>query len=664
MKRQVRRILMTASAWTIVVSGVCVAADDYRVLGDSAHTVLHASLMEQSRVQARDRLAKVASAVQSAESVARRREELRSWFRKTLGPFPEKTPLNPRVVGTVECDGYRIERVIYESRPKHHVTANLYVPTTGEPPFPGVLIPCGHSNNGKANTAYQSACILLARHGMAALIYDPIGQGERVQLIESKRHGTTTHTLLHVGALLVGLNTAHYRTWDGIRSLDYLAGRPEVDGERIGCSGNSGGGTMTTWLMAADDRIGAAAPSCFVTTQQRIFEKIGPQDGEQLFPFQGSSGIDHADFFTMRAPKPTLILAAEQDYFDVEGTRETFREAKAVYRMLGRPDAVDMFSYDDQHGFSKPRREAMAAWMCRHLLGKEQPVVEPELTVQKDQTVQVTRTGQVVRDFDDEVHVGQWNLRRAKSLAAEREAFRAAHDDSRFREAVRRLICLRDDRPEPRVETVGTIQRDGYYIEKLVLRVEGEVPVPALVFVPNKTDGALPAVLYVDARGKAADAAVGGPIERLVDEGRVVMSIDVRGFGETADRGSSGKYHNDEFRVAMLALHVGRPLLGQRVEDAIGALGVLAGRIEVDARRIDLVGIGRAGPVALHAAALDSRVATVEVRDSIGSWVDDVVARPLAPNLLGHAVPGALLAYDLPDLAAMLSEVKFTSSGH
>jgi hypothetical protein len=161
-------------------------------------------------------------------------------------------------------------------------------------------------------------------------------------------------------------------------------------------------------------------------------------------------------------------------------------------------------------------------------------------------------------------------------------------------------------------------------------------------------------VIYLDSRGKAADADAGGPIEQLVKQGNLVLAVDLCGWGETADDGKQSKYRNDEFRNAMLAMHVGRPLLGRRVEDVLAVVDVLAADERVDTGAIHLVGIERAGPVVLHAAVLDRRIASVATRDSINSWADDVVARPLAENQLSQVVPGALAHYDLPDLVEML----------
>ena len=637
---------------SVVVTSGAALADDFTVLDGKNDSLLHDYMMKHVNDQYEARREGLKASLASRGTILQRQKRLRDDFREMIGPLPEKTPLNAKVVGCVDCDDYRIEKVIYESRPGHHVTANLYLPTQGRPPYPGVLVPCGHSANGKAAEAYQSASILLAKNGLVALIFDPIGQGERLQLLDAPRNGTTTHTLLGLGALLVGVNTGNYRLWDGIRSLDYLAGRPEVDPKRLGCTGNSGGGTMTTWLMAADDRIDVAAPSCFVTSLERMLAIRPPPDCEQLWPGQGARGIEHTDFITMRAPKPTRILAAEKDFFPFDGTQEAYREAADVYGVLGQPDRVDLFSYDDGHGFSQPRRQAAVQWMCRWFFNDPSEIVELEHTLQEDTDLQVTRTGQVVQDYDDEATVQSLNLHRARLLAASRKAFWTANDKEACLAELRRLIGLRPSLAQPNVTAKGVLQRDGYRIEKLVIRRQDELPVPALLFVPERSQAKLPATLYVDGRGKAVDAQPEGPIEELVRRQRIVLSIDVRGYGETADdpKESPGKYFNVEFRTAALAIHIGRTLIGQRVEDVVTALEVLATRDDVDRRQIELVGVDRAGPVVLHAAAIDPRFTGVVVRSVIRSWIDDVVAKPLEPNLFGHVVPGALEKYDLPDL--------------
>ena len=634
------------------------AGENLVVLPAGANTLLYEHLLQESRDCYAQRTNEVDEALISPAAIARRQNRLVADYRRIIGELPEeKSPLNAKVTGIVKCGDYRIEKVLFESRPNHHVTANLYVPTNKEGPFPGIAMPCGHSANGKACEAYQSACILLVKNGFVVLIYDPISQGERHQVLDAPRHGTTTHSMLNVGSLLVGRTIVGYEAWDGIRGIDYLLTRDEVDSSKpIGLTGNSGGGTQTNFLMALDDRIGPAAPSCYVMEKQRKYETLGPADGCQHMPDEVARGIDQIDYFWMRAPKPTLILAAEQDFFEFASTQVAAKEARRLYKALGKPQRTGMFSFNDKHGFSKPRCEAATRWMRRWLLDDPKPVVEPELTLQTDETLQVTKTGQVVSDFENESTVNQMNLTKADALAANRQAFwRSGCKQTRL-EVIRRMIGSLERPETPTVEKKGTIKRDGYTIEKLVINRIGAIAVPALLFVPDVPDKNLAALLCVDDKGKARHAGVGGEIEKQVRKGRLVMSVDVQGFGETADKGSNGKYFNVEHRTANLAMHLGRPLLGRRVDDVFDAADVLAAREEVN--EIELVGVGAARPVVLHAGAIDSRFKSVIVDAPIRSWVDDFIAKPLERDLLGLVVPGALLKYDLPDLVEAITPRK------
>ena len=635
------------------------AAEDLNVLPKGADTLVYKSLLQQSKKLYAKRAAEVEAALQSPEAARKRGERLLRDYRRIIGELPqEKTPLNAKVTGVVKFEGYRVEKVIFESRPNHHVTAALYLPTTGKGPFPGVAMACGHDPKGKGSDLYQRACALLALSGFVALNYDPICQGERHQVLDSNRHGTTTHCMLNAGSLLVGRSIVGYEAWDGIRSIDYLLSRPEVDKTKpVGMTGNSGGGTQTTFLMALDDRIGPAAPSCYVMRKQRKYETIFPADGCQHLPDEVALGIDHIDYFWMRAPKPTLILAAEKDFFDFDSTQDAAAEAKRLYAVLGKPEQTGLASYDGKHSFAKPLREATAGWMKRWIMNDATPVVEPELKFLDDKGIQASATGQVVTSFKDESTVQAMNLARAKQLAGQRREFWQANDTKAWLAEVKRLIRVSEKRERATVRKTGTIARDGYRIEKLAIEREGEIPMTALLFLPGGDAGIKrPATVYADGRGKAGDTAAGGEVEKLVRAGHIVLSVDLYGLGETADRGSNAKYRNREHRVANLAMHIGRPLLGQRVDDILTAADVLAGRDDVEA--IHLAGLHDAAPVALHAAALDERFASLTLKGSIRSWVDDVVAKPLTPHLLGHVVPGALLKYDLPDLVNVIDSRK------
>src|SRR4029079_13215151 len=268
-----------------------------------------------------------------------------------FGEFPHKTPLNAKVTGKLERDAYTIEKVVFEGRPGFFVTANLYVPHAAKKKkLPGVVGSCGHSLTGKGEPAYQSFCQGLARmgNGYVVLIFDPIGQGERLQYAHvEKPHrpgvGVGEHRLAGNQQFLVGDFFGSWRAWDGIRALDYLLSRPEVDPKHVGITGNSGGGTMTTWLAGVESRWTMAAPSCFVTTFRRNLENELPADTEQCPPRALAQHLDHADFLAAMAPRPVLILAKERDYFDVRGAEEAYRRLKPLYALLGAEDNIRLF---------------------------------------------------------------------------------------------------------------------------------------------------------------------------------------------------------------------------------------------------------------------------------------------------------------------------------
>src|SRR5260221_1414559 len=321
---------------------------------------------------------------------------LRDKIRLCFGPFPEKTPLNARITGAVERDRYRIEKVIFESRPGFLVAANLYIPKDRGLPLPGVVGTCGHTTNGKAGDTYQSFAQGLARLGYVCLLFDPIGQGERLQYagVAKIAPGTGEHQYGGNQQFLVGEFLGAWRAWDGIRALDYLLTRPEVDPRHIGVTGNSGGGTMTTWLCGLDRRWTMAAPSCFVTTFRRNLENELPADPEQCPPNALALGLDHADFIAAMAPKPVILLGKEKDYFDARGLEEAYARLKRLYTLLGAAGNIGLYIGPGYHGYTKENREAMYRWF-NGITGISDAQSEPELVLEKDETLQCTPRGQV-----------------------------------------------------------------------------------------------------------------------------------------------------------------------------------------------------------------------------------------------------------------------------
>jgi len=651
--------------------GAADPAEDFRVLSDAGDVppqeMLHQYLMTRVRA-AMDRRGAHYETLKTPEDLAKYQKQMRQVFVEAIGGFPDRAPLNPRVVGSEDRDGYRVEKIIFESQPRHFVTAVLYLPDVS-PPYPGVLVPCGHSGNGKAAEAYQRISVLLAKNGLAALCYDPIDQGERYQLLDEEGKplagGTTAHCLVGVGSTLLGRNTATFRIWDGMRAIDYLQSREEIDPQRIGCTGNSGGGTLTSYLMALDDRIVCAAPSCYLCGFRRLTETIGPQDAEQNIHGQIASGLDHADYLLIRAPKPTLMCTATHDFFDIDGAWDCFRQAKRFYTRLGFPERVALVETDATHGFSPDLRVGTARWMRRWLLEVDDAITESDFPVATDEQLQCTPRGQVML-LDGARNTYDLNVELAEKLAKERKQFWKQADNAEARRKVRQITGIRDlaDLPEPECKVVASTEHHGgHRLQKLILRVEEGISLPALAFLPKKRSG--DAYLYLHADGKQTDAGPGGPIDELLDRGHLVLAVDLRGLGETASEGSSKRgiagHVGPQWKDFYLAYLLGTSYLAMRTEDVLASARFLAAfEAGEKPNRVHLISVGRVGPPALHAVALEPGLfASLSLGQCLVSW-DNVLRTPMATNQFENAVHAALKTYDLPDLLATLPKGKLT----
>jgi cephalosporin-C deacetylase-like acetyl esterase len=598
------------------------------------------------------------SQIRTPDAVRERQDYIRRKLIEEIGGFPEKTPLNAVITSTLQRDGYRVEKLIFESQPRYYVTASVFVPATGRPPYPAVLGTAGHSLDGKATDIYQRAWISLAKRGFLVLAYDPPGQGERFEYLDPATGksrlpggGTGEHSMAAAQCLLTGTNIARWFIWDGIRAVDYLETRPDVDPKRIAVAGNSGGGTQSTYLAAFEPRLAAAAPSCYITSWEKLWADPGPQDGEQVFAGFLKDGLDFPDFLIAFAPKPIHMATAIKDYFPIDGARATYAEAKRIFEILGAGDRMGYFEFDDAHGWSQPRREATYRWFAKSLQDRLDDGKEPEFTVDTPKALQSSETGQVATTFRNAQTVQSINAALAESLYAKRAGANAKN----IPRLLRARLGITAERVAPAAEKVGVIQRQGYQIEKIAMRPEVGITIPALAFVPSGRQARKPAVIYVNAAGKSADAGEGGPIDAITRAGNIVLAIDPRGWGEGASPpGPRGSYSTN-YQTAMRAILVGKSMAGMQTGDVLCAFDWLAARPDVDPKRIAVIGKGNGGVLALYAAALEPRFARVARENAPRSYMDIVRAK-MHEGIIGIIVPGVLRDFDLPDVAASLKQ--------
>jgi pimeloyl-ACP methyl ester carboxylesterase len=553
------------------------------------------------------------------------------------GPFPEeRNSLNVRHVGSIERPDIIVEKLIYESRPRHFVTANLYRPNRSsgvEGKLPAVIFPPGHGAGGKAYEPYQRFCALMARSGFAVLTWDPISQGERLQLWDKATGastagaGTREHGVLGNQCYLLGLNLMQYRVWDAIRAIDYLESRPEVDQHRIAMAGNSGGGMETLQLAPFEPRIQAAVCGCAVASFRHKSEAMLIADPEQILFGTLQQGIDHPELLAAFAPRPLMIASAKRDFVPIEGARETFRAVSEVYSIFGTPDRVSLVETDDKHGFNKELRQAAAGWLVRWLGNTGQAIGEESGELFTPEELQCTSKGQVANSLGGQTVLAM-NKMIADKLAPPRAVPRGRPEYEIYRNSVK--------------NKVAQILRAGHY------RPEAGVDVPDRVFDVGAFARGV-ALVCADA-GKDDPAVRRSVIDPLIASGYRVIGVDVRGWGETTPDmpGKDVSYSWDDF-FAYRALESGRPLLGQRVKDFLAAA-----RNRTENRNWLVVGVGAGALVAAHAAVLEpriSRLVTVGGLLSYRSLIDD----PLTKQPLSSFLPGVIGAYDIRDLYAAIA---------
>ena len=595
----------------------------------------------------------------------KRQQEVRDILMETVGPFPERESLNARVTGTVQKDGFRVEKVIYESMPGLYVTAAMFIPD-GRERKPAIIQVSGHGFAAFRSAGNQRSIYNLVKKGFIVLAIDPLGQGERIQYWDEEK-GTSVlgtspvleHSYFGNQMFYSGISPIRYFVWDGIRGVDYLLTRSEVDPERIGIYGCSGGGTQVSFIAALDERIKAAVPGCYITGFRRLLESIGPQDAEQNIYHGIKHGITHADLLQVRAPRPLLISSTTRDYFSIQGAVETYNEVKGAYRAFGREDYVGHVTDDAGHGFHGTITDIYAFFQdVFDLPGNS---AHEEFDGFDPADLQVTPTGQLSTSLGGDLAF-DINKREAERLIMDINDSRnnnPSHLDDVLEQA-RELSGYIKPREEAESVFRGRYRRDGYSVEMYALHGEGEYVIPLLLFVPDSGENH-PSVIYLHPGGKITDAAPGGKIEELVRKGYIVAAPDVIGVGETRK--------SEALNSNYLSFLIGRSVTGIQAGDVSRVVNFLKQRSDIDPDRIGAIAFEEMGPVLLHAAAFNNSISSVALAGSLISYRSvvmnkyyDYQYRSLT-GFLRYYVAGALTAYDLPDLIASLAPRKVAIIG-
>lgn len=611
---------------------------------------------------------------------------VRASFRAALGPLPERMPLRVECTGVLERPGYAIEKLLVETQPEFYATAHVYLPVPLRSKAPTVLNAVGHWAGSKAEPVEQARVAGLARKGYVALIWDPLGQGERSQYWDPVGHrvpppmdrSTYQHAAVCNPAFLIGSTVVATMLWDGVRMLEYLCSRPEVDPDRVACTGVSGGGTYTMFLGAFDHRLKATVPVCSTTTLERS-NRLGSvgepcQDPIRAYPDE----LDTVALLTAHAPKALRIIGTRYDFVPLRGLRDAALQIQDGYAALGIPEKMDLQVVDAHHDYNREQRELLYAWLNRWL-DHDAPVPEDPFTPEAPETLRCTPTGQLLtsgRTTTAPDLVRALARRVAPAPAAVHTVEEASTEQERVRTAVGRVLGGVPPLTGAPPVSLPPSTAHGLEVERLILQARMDVPLPALVFRPPGGEGRGPIAILVDDRGKGPEAEAGGLTPALAGAGVLALAVDLRGWGETTWAGDTVPWGQDrldllgaENMLSYISYLVGHWHVTQRVQDVLGVLQYVRSRPDVDPAQVFLVGRGGGAIVALHAAAVDGAVAGVVTYEALATYRSIVEERGGPDGPLGGAapayahpvadyLPGVLLYYDLPALAAALAPAR------
>lgn len=501
-----------------------------------------------------------------------------------LWPMPPRTPLDPRVYGRTERDGYSIEKVVLETLPGFYLTGNLYRPAGAAGRRPAVLCPHGHSKDGRLNSDVQQRCVRLAKLGCVVFVYDMVGYAD------GKAFG---HAFLNGRLRCWGLSLVTLQTWNGLRALDWVCSLGDVDAARVACTGESGGATQTLLLTAVDDRVKVAAPVVMVSATYQGGCFCENCAGLRL-------GTDNVEIAALAAPRPLKLVGASGDWTAETMTR-AYPALRGLYALLGVEGRVSADVFDFPHNYNRTSRDAVYAFLGRRFLG----VDDPSATREGEQSVE---SADDLRVFNGEtpapaalktraaVEADLVRLRagQIEALAPADSAvgWEAARDLLRASHRVRLGVV---DPPAGGVEAreVRRSARSEFAVEHWVVGRKGTGEgVPVVRLRPPSPSGKL--TVIDGPGGKSALAGPGGQVSPLAGAllalGQTVVGFDPLLVGESVDpsRPTSARPTTDHYETYNPAL------AADRAQDLATVLAWARGQDGV--RQVAVIGEGDSGP--------------------------------------------------------------------
>ena len=628
---------------------------DLKVLDRPAKTMMSDYLTAIVDEQFVKRAALLAG-LKTAEDWDRHAAFVRSSMAEWTGPLPKRTPLNAHVTGRIERDRYTLEKILFESRPDFLVSANLYIPKNYPGPRPAVLNVIGHSAAGKGTDKVQRRAIAQARKGFVALVVDCIGQGERQVADYARVHSPpgNAHQIVGTQAFIAGTHVFNFMVWDAIRAVDYLASRPEIDPKQIACTGCSGGGMMTTYILAFEPRITVAVPTCNPCTWSHRVRANLSSDHEQVFFGAFAAGVDpRGDPLFCQVPKPLLINATSDDNLNPpSGVWELGTWLYKAYSAHGQPHKFQTSMVKAPHGYNQEQREVAYAWMLQWAGADSSDFLEEDFAVEKEADTWCTTEGNVYREP---------RSRSPHDLVLEYfETHRPRQEKTRaqLQASIKKVLGLEDSAQQPQAE-VGDARRVGFsppstgggasptlQLTPVTIKPENGIVLPAVwIESPGKSAGG-PVIVYLNDKGKGSLAAEEVVLTALLERGCRVFAVDLRGTGETAP----------DVKEKFWDFLAGRPIFGQRVADVRTVIRYLS-HSDSNGRRIYVWAKGVSAIYATLAATLEDSVTGMVLEEPLLTF-EQVVTTKIPAYRHEIILPGVLEEFDLPQVYEALSPMK------
>ena len=638
--------ILSAASWFPFFSKPDYSMRDHRIFGEAVQNY-YQTVFEENLKKYERKINRAKTRQDALKIVAAARARV-----KKAWNFPEKKcPLEAKVLKRKNYGDIVVENIIFKSRPDFTVTANFYLPAKIRGKIPAILFVQGHSNIGKHSGAYVIACENFARRGIAVLSVDPIQQGERDQFNKSLKGSCTLgHNRLNRQLMALGETMSDWRTYDGIRSVDYLLTRPEVDPARIGINGNSGGGTMATMIFANDTRIMAAAPSCYITTFCHNVQNELAVDGEQIPAKFLANGGEMADLILARAPQPFRILANKGDFFDVRGARKTFEMVKKIYSLLGKEENISLHESPGRHGYNAEGRQAAYQFFSQVFGLKNIPEEYKRVTKYTDLFC-LDEDGVSGLEGEKSVHI----IAAEKAAALRRERTKKPLDKKRMQKKIAQLLKVGSINTVPAYRCLRMTDID----EKLFQRV-GIV-----------TEKFITATLFYQDTGMDFELRANKEVtlmlpdqsvrEELVkyfspETARSLFALDPRGMGEsepsTVERLRRLYWdYGADYHYSSLGLLLDKPYIGRRIYDILCAINLL---VKHGAEKITLKAFGNSRYLAVYAALLCNKNVSLELVGGLPVTYEQAIKDMKAPIPQSFVPFGILKIADIDEIYQLL----------